>query len=88
MGIPTPVAITVQASEYGKVVVETSDHFRYYADLRDLSSVYCFPKTDEDWCKVQPDSYGLALVWTTRFEVHMDQVVGLAFKTEPVAETA
>ena len=87
MDSATPVAVKVWTSEYAKVVVEASDGVRYHADLRPLSSVYCFPKDEEQWRKVHVDTYGLALVWTTRFEVHMDQVVGLAFKSERIAQT-
>ena len=88
MGSSTPVALNAWASDYGKVVVEGSDGVQYHADLTGLSAVYCYPKDEAAWQKVCVDSYGLALVWTTRFEVHMDQVVGLAFKKEPVAQTA
>jgi len=88
MGSTTPVAINAWAPKYGNVVVEGSDGVRYHADLSSLSSVYCYPTNEAAWRKVSVDSYGLALVWTTRFEVHMDQVVGLAFKKESVAQTA
>jgi hypothetical protein len=46
--------------------------------------VYCYPKTEEEWRQVAIDSYGLGLVWTTRFEVHVDQVIGLADRREPL----
>ena len=88
MDSTTPIATSVHALELGKVVVEGSDGIRYYADLQSFSSVPCYPQTLEDWRTVHVDSYGLALLWTTRFEVHMDQVVGLAFKKEPIAQTA
>ncbi len=88
MGSTTPVVVNAWAPEYGKVVVEGSDGVRYHADLSPLSAVYCYPQNEAAWQKVSVDSYGLALVWTTRFEVHMDQIVGLALKKEPMAETA
>ena len=81
MGPPTPVAIAVDAPELGKVVVDASDGVRYYADLTTFTSISCYPRTEADWRRVQPDSYGLTLIWTTRFEVHMDQVVSLADET-------
>ena len=31
---------------------------------------------------------GEGLVWTTRFEVHVDQVVALAYKVEPIRQKA
>jgi hypothetical protein len=88
MGTATPVAKSVRAPEFGKVIVEASDGTRYHADLQKFSSVHCYPKTEDEWRTVSIDSYGLALIWTTRFEVHMDQVVALAFKKEYVARTA
>jgi len=88
MGATTPVATSVRAPEFGKVVVEASDGMRYHADLQEFSSVHCYPKTEDEWRMVSIDSYGLALIWNTRFEVHMDQVVGFAFKKECVARTA
>lgn len=88
MGSTTPVVVNAWAPEYGKVIVEGSDGIRYHADLSSLSSVYCYPSTAATWQKLSVDTYGLALVWPTRFEVHMDQVVGLAYKKEPIAETA
>jgi len=88
MGSTTPVVVNAWATEYGKVVVEGSDGVRYHADLSSLSSVYCYPESATAWQKVSVDTYGLALVWPTRFEVHVDQVVGLAYKQEPIVETA
>jgi hypothetical protein len=87
MGVTNPLIISVSTPEYKKVVVETSDGMRYFADLSTMSPVYCFPKTT-DWDKVSPDSYGLALIWVTRFEVHVDQVIGLAYKTEQISRSA
>lgn len=88
MGSPNPVVVKVSTPEYLKVIVEASDGRRYYADLSSLSGVYCFPKNKTQWDQVAADSFGSALVWTTRFEAHMDQIIGLAYKTETVAQSA
>ena len=88
MGAPAPVIVKVATPEYGRVAIEASDGMRYTADLSTLSAVYCYPMSKADWDRVAPDSSGLALVWTTRFEVHVDQVIGLADRREPVARTA
>lgn len=88
MGTPTPVILSVSTPAYGEVVVTASDGMRYYADLRNFSAVYCFPKTEEEWGRVSPDAAGLALTWTTRFEVHVDQIQGVAHRVEPAKETA
>ena len=88
MGTSNPLIISVSTPEYKKVIVEASDGIRYYSDLSALSPVYCFPKTKGVWDKVSPDSQGLALIWTTRFEVHIDQVIGLAYKSEKIPRSA
>ena len=88
MGAAAPVILDVKTPEYGRVVVEASDGVRYHADLSSLSAVYCYPKTRPNWDRVAPDSYGMALVWASRFEVHVDQIVGLAHRRESVARTA
>jgi hypothetical protein len=83
MGIAAPVILRVSTPGYGQVVIEASDGMQYHADLSALAGVYCYPKTREAWDQVCIDSYGLALVWTSRFEVHVDQVVGLASRALP-----
>ena len=82
MGTPTPLIRSVEAPSYGRVVVEASDGNRYEADLTPLSEVYCFPRDLAEWRRVSADSHGLALVWANRFEVHVDQVIGLATRVE------
>lgn len=88
MGAPSPVIQKLTTPGYRQIVIEASDGIRYYTDLSPLESVYCFPRTQADWEQVAVDSHGLALVWTTRFEVHVDQIVGLAHRREPVRQTA
>ena len=46
--------------------------------------MYCFAPDADEWSKVSVDSYGLALVWACRFEVHVDQIVGLASHAEQI----
>jgi hypothetical protein len=84
----SPLIVRVTTPEYKKVIIEASNGFRYCADLSMFESVYCFPRTETDWDRVAADSYGSALVWATRFEVHVDQIIALAYKTEPVTKTA
>lgn len=88
MGTPSPLILRVSAPALGRVVVDASDGNRYHADLTALSGVYCFPKTLEAWQQVAPDAYGLSLVWTTRFEAHIDQVIGLADRVESSQQSA
>lgn len=88
MGLANPVILGVATPQYGRVVVETSEGLRYTTDLSSLARVYCYPRDKVAWDQVSPDSHGLALVWTSRFEVHVDQVIALAEKAEPVQQTA
>ena len=85
---PTPLILSVATPAYGQLSIDTSDGNRYYADLTPLSAVYCFPPNAKEWKKVSIDSYGLALVWSCRFEAHVDQVIGLAKRVEPLAPNA
>jgi hypothetical protein len=55
---------------------------RYKANLSRFVAVCCFPRTFEEWSAVTQDSEGLSLVWTTRFKVHVDQVIGVAHRVE------
>jgi hypothetical protein len=88
VGTTTPVIIKIETPDYKKVIIEASDGLRYYSDLSALSQVYCFPKSKEAWAEVSVDSYGRALIWTSRFEAHIDQIIGLAFKKEKVQQSA
>jgi hypothetical protein len=88
MGATAPVILKIETPDYKKVVVEATDGHRYYSDLSALSQVYCFPKSREDWGRVSIDSYGRALIWTSRFEVHIDQIIGLASKKERIQQSA
>jgi len=88
MGAANSVILRVATPAYGILVIEMTDGFRYRADLSSFSGVYCYPKTNEDWNRVAPDSSGFALVWSTRFEVHVDQVIALASRREPLEQTA
>lgn len=88
MGGTTPLILRVSTPQYGWVTVEASDGYRYSADLAPLSAVYCFPKDQASWDQVSVDSHGLAIVWASRFEVHVDQVVALMRNREPIRHTA
>lgn len=88
MGTTTPLVVRVMTPEYKKIIVETSNGMRYFSDLTTLEKVYCFPKDKQEWDKVSADSFGSALVWASRFEVHIDQIIGLAYKTESIAKSA
>ena len=88
MGSPNPLIVKVSTPEYQKIIVEASDGNRYHSDLSALSIVYCFPKNKSEWDQLSPDSFGSALVWTSRFEAHMDQIIGFAFKIEKIAQSA
>jgi len=88
MGSSSPLIVRVLTPEYKKVIVDASDGNRYHADLSTMEKVYCFPKDKLDWDRVSADSFGSVLIWTSRFEAHIDQIIGLAYKTEAIAKTA
>ena len=88
MGASPRLIAGVVTPAYGRVVIEASDGNQYHADLSSLSKVYCYPETEEAWLRVGIDAYGLALVWTSRFEVHVDQIIGLADRIEPARRSA
>src|SRR5579859_5400181 len=85
MDKPPEVIVKFETPTYGVVVIETSNRLRYHSDLNSLSETYCYPKNLEQWKKASIDSFGLALVWQSRFEAHIDQIIGLASKTESLA---
>ena len=78
------VIIGFEMPSYGQVIIETSNKVRYHADLSSLSPTHCYPSNLGQWKKASIDSYGMALVWPSRFEAHIDQIIGLAFKNESV----
>ena len=71
----TTLIVSVSALQNFQVEVQLSDGRVVRADLSRFKSVYCFPKLDADWQKVSVDSHGLDLIWASRFEVHVDQVL-------------
>jgi hypothetical protein len=88
MGAPAPLIRSVTTPAYGWVSIEASDGHRYDADLTSFSTVYCFPRDAGEWSRVSVDAHGLALVWASRFEVHVDQVIGLATHVERIGSTS
>jgi hypothetical protein len=69
--------------EYNKLIIETNEGERYFSDISFFQKVFCYPKT-EDWAKVSIDSYGLDLIWPTRFEIHITQVIDSSYRTEKI----
>lgn len=85
MGNPTPVILKVIAPKHGQVIIETSDGKRYHTNLAAFEKVYCYPDSEQVWTQVSIDPYGLGLIWPTRFEVHVDQIIALADKIEMIS---
>lgn len=71
----TSVILSVEAPRYKEVVIQASDGYKYTSDLSRFASVYCFPKDQQEWEKVFIDSEGRSLIWSSRFEVHIDQIL-------------
>ena len=71
----TKLIVSIEPLEYCRVQILTSDGQFVTADLSRFKTVHCFPKTEKDWKLVSVDSSGLDLIWSSRFEVHVDQVL-------------
>ena len=69
------------AVDYKKIRVVLTDGTVLFADLSEFNDVYCFP-SKEDWKNLSVDSYGRGIVWVSRFEVHIDQVLACTFSVE------
>ena len=78
-----PKILKVRTVEYGKLIVDASDGTRYHSDLLGLSQRNNFPD-EQQWKRVKIDSYGIALVWPTHFQLHLGQIAGHAVKTESI----
>ena len=87
MDKPPEVIVSFEMPTYGLVIIETSNRLRYHSDLSSLAQTHCYPKNLGQWRKASIDSYGLALVWQNRFEAHIDQITGLASKTESLGRS-
>lgn len=75
---------SIEAIEYKKIKVIFSDGTMVFSDLSDFSDVYCFP-VKNDWKNCSIDSYGRGIIWSSRFEVHIDQVVDNSYSVEKEA---
>jgi Protein of unknown function (DUF2442) len=71
----TALIVSVSALPNFQVEVQLSDGQTVQADLSRFKTVFCFPKSDAEWQKVSVDSHGLDLIWASRFEVHVDQLL-------------
>ena len=75
----------VRPLDYNKLAIETTAGKRYYSDLSFFRKVFCYP-SEKDWKKVSIDSYGLDLVWSSRFEIHVTQVIDSAYQVEEIKQ--
>ncbi len=85
MDSSTTIIKKVIPLEYNKLIIETNEGERYFSDISFSQKVYCYPKA-EDWAKVSTDSYGLDLIWPTRFEIHITQIIDSSYKIEKIKQ--
>jgi hypothetical protein len=71
----------VTTNKYNKVVIETSLGKRYYSDLTFFQNIHCYPTNDE-WNNVSIDRNGEGLIWSSKFQVKINQVIEQAYQTE------
>lgn len=71
----------VTTNKYNKVVIETSLGKRYYSDLTFFQNIHCYPTSDE-WNNVSIDRNGEGLIWSSKFQVKINQVIEQAYQTE------
>lgn len=76
----TPVIVNIRIKQYPEIEIETSNGKLYRSNLSGFAQVYCFPKNQEEWEEISIDSYGLGLIWSSRFEIHIDQLIGTAIE--------
>jgi hypothetical protein len=81
MDSPTGLITKATPLKFNKIIIETSLGKRYYSDLTFFQKVHCYPTTEE-WKNVSIDSYGLDLIWSTRFEINITQVIDHSYKVE------
>mgnify|MGYP003496536163 FL=1 len=67
--------------EYKKIKITLNDGTILFSNLEEFEDVYCFPKKGE-WGNVSLDSYGRGLIWSTRFEVHIDQIIDSSYSIQ------
>ncbi|MBL6991097.1 MAG: hypothetical protein ISR65_15025 [Bacteriovoracaceae bacterium] len=74
----------VKALTMPQIEIIASNGIRYISDLKEYSSIKCFPTSQKDWEKVGVTTYGFNLTWASRFEVHVDQVIACAISEESI----
>ena len=81
------IIVKVTPLRCSKIQIETNSGKRYTSNLEEFKKVFCFPKTKRDWENVSITTGGYSLTWSTRFEVHVDQVIDAAMKVEKLKLT-
>lgn len=69
---------SVKALTLPQVEIQATNGKVYISDLKEYSAVKCFPKSQVEWEKVGITTHGFNLTWSSRFEVHVDQLIDSA----------
>jgi|SaaInlStandDraft_4_1057021.scaffolds.fasta_scaffold122463_1 hypothetical protein len=75
---------SAKALKKPQVEVTATDGKIYIVDLNDYSKVKCFPTSQSEWEKVGISTYGFNLTWSSRFEVHVDQLIDAAISSTDI----
>lgn len=89
MDSASTIILKVEPDGYKKLIVDTNGSERHFVDFSgtDLEKVYCFPKSEDEWEKVSVDGYGRGLIWSCRFEAHIDQVLLFSKRKEDTSSS-
>ncbi len=75
---------SVKALKIPQVEFTATNGKVYISDLKGYSGVKCFPVLQEEWEKVGITTYGFNLTWSSRFEVHVDQLIDAAISSNEI----
>ena len=82
------LATSVSPLDSPKIEVLTTNGMRYVTDLSKFKTVNCFPKNQQEWEKVFITEGGYNITWSSRFEVHIGQVIDHALSEGSIKRKA
>jgi hypothetical protein len=65
---------------YNEITITLNNGSTYSANLSQFNDVYCYPKNLKDWKNARIGECHADIEWDCGFDVHLDQIAGLALK--------